>query len=93
MADYSHNVSLNLKDKPDSQEAHHDDLFEDVGKKVDGMGLGESGDKEGNRGPKLVDEIESYCMNCGENVWFAAEPLWLHNLLTYFGSRALLVYS
>ncbi|KAI9873120.1 MAG: nucleolar zinc-finger protein [Pleopsidium flavum] len=71
MANHPHNEPLNLMDRPNSEEAQHENLFEDVGKKVEGMSLGETANTEGNgdedQGPKLVDEIESYCMNCGEN--------------------------
>jgi zinc finger protein len=40
------------------------DLFEDMGRKVAEASAQEA-DEEGN---KVVDEIESLCMNCHENV-------------------------
>ena len=77
--------------------AHHEQLFEAVGKKVEGMSLNESGDKGSceneDDGPKLVEEIESYCMNCGENVYIATGPSSLLSLLIYTGSRVQRVYS
>lgn len=39
------------------------DLFEDMGRKVEGMGLNGHADGETNE-PKVVDEVESLCMNC-----------------------------
>jgi len=73
MAESSRNDSSDAK-KSNGHTTEHEDLFEDVGKKVEGMSLSVSGDNESNEngedGPKLVDEIESYCMNCGENVCF-----------------------
>ena len=41
-------------------------MFETVGKQVRGINLDE--DDEGDEGPKVVDEIESLCMNCHKNV-------------------------
>ena len=40
-------------------------IFETVGNQVRGLNLEED---EENGGPKLVDEIESLCMNCGKDV-------------------------
>lgn len=40
------------------------DLFEDMGRKV-AEASAQDGDEEGT---KVVDEIESLCMNCHENV-------------------------
>ena len=40
------------------------DLFEDMGRKVAEASAQEGGDE----GTKVVDEIESLCMNCHENV-------------------------
>lgn len=43
------------------------DLFEDMGRKVDGMGMnGQANGDEPEQ--KVVDEIESLCMNCREDV-------------------------
>jgi hypothetical protein len=55
------------------------DLFEDMGKQVENMNLANSAaDSEGDKltlggsaeddDVRVVDEIESLCMNCGENV-------------------------
>ena len=41
-------------------------MFETVGKQVRGINLDE--ENEGDDGPKVVDEIESLCMNCHKNV-------------------------
>ena len=40
-------------------------IFETVGNQVQGLNLDE---EESDGGPKVVDEIESLCMNCGDNV-------------------------
>lgn len=45
------------------------DLFEDMGRKV-AEASAQNGDEDGT---KVVDEIESLCMNCQENVWVASE--------------------
>jgi len=96
MADSSHNDAPNAKQEVNGHPARHEDLFEDVGKKVEGMNLGDSGDKESNEngddGPKLVEEIESYCMNCGENVCFATAPPSSLAFLIHSGSRVQRVY-
>jgi hypothetical protein len=44
------------------------DLFEDMGRKVENMDLKgeEPGDSDDRQ--KMVEEVESYCVNCGENV-------------------------
>ncbi|KAK3068462.1 nucleolar zinc-finger protein [Teratosphaeriaceae sp. CCFEE 6253] len=42
------------------------DLFEDMGRKVDGMGA-ENGLAGGETEQKVVEEIESLCMNCHED--------------------------
>lgn len=45
------------------------DLFEDMGRKVAEASAQQDGDDD----TKVVDEIESLCMNCHENVsWRAA---------------------
>lgn len=78
MADSSHNDFSDAKQEVNGHTTQNTDLFEDVGKKVEGMSLGEPQDanrpENGDDGPKLVEEIESYCMNCGENVCFATAP-------------------
>ncbi len=43
-------------------------MFQTVGNQVEGLNLGRDGDNGEDEGPKVVDEIESLCMNCGENV-------------------------
>ncbi len=46
------------------------DLFEDMGRKV-----AEASAQEDNEdGSKVVDEIESLCMNCHENVSIVTSP-------------------
>lgn len=96
MADSLHGTSSDAKQDSNGHAAPHEDLFEDVGKKVEGMSLGESGNQENNEngddGPKLVDEIESYCMNCGENVRFAKGSPSLLAMLIHSGSRVQHVY-
>lgn len=43
------------------------DLFEDMGRKVEDMGSnGATTEEEADQ--RVVDEIESLCMNCHENV-------------------------
>lgn len=48
------------------------DVFQSVGKQIDQLTLenedGSAGGGEGNDEPKVVDEIESLCMNCGRDV-------------------------
>ena len=65
MADRATNEYLN------SQRAQndHNDLFAAIGKQVLGLQLGDDEDKlpEDER-VKVVEEIESLCMNCEENV-------------------------
>lgn len=53
-----------------NQSANTDEIFRSVGKHVAAMTLGDSDDEDesDDEGPKVVDEIESLCMNCGENV-------------------------
>ena len=43
-------------------------MFQTVGDQVEGLDLGRDGEVNGDEGPKVVEEIESLCMNCGENV-------------------------
>lgn len=49
-------------------------LFLPVGDKVDGFVIAEDGDDA----PKLVEEIESLCMSCQENVSTADMPKMYH---------------
>lgn len=48
------------------------DVFQSVGEQIDQLTLkNEDGSAEGEKGndePKVVDEIESLCMNCGRDV-------------------------
>lgn len=64
------------RDGPTNQSVAHDEVFRSVGKHVAAMNLPvveeeEEEDEEesdDDEGPKVVDEIESLCMNCEENV-------------------------
>lgn len=54
-----------------SRSADRNEVFRSVGKHVAAMELGASDDEDesdGDEGPKVVDEIESLCMSCEENV-------------------------
>lgn len=53
--------------------ANHSEVFRSVGKHVAAMTLGASDDEDesDDEDPKVVDEIESLCMNCGENVCYS----------------------
>ena len=65
MADRPTNEYLN------SQRAQNDqnDLFAAIGKQVLGLQLGDDEDKiPDDERVKIVEEIESLCMNCEENV-------------------------
>jgi hypothetical protein len=46
------------------------DLFADMGRKV-----ADASAREGDDDEKVVDEIESLCMNCHENVWSPKEEV------------------
>lgn len=52
------------------------ELFENVGKKVEALQLGNEvdtgGTVDGRDDGRVVDEIESLCMNCQENVCLAS---------------------
>lgn len=52
------------------------DVFQSVGQQIDQLTLknedGTAGGEKGNDEPRVVDEIESLCMNCGSDV-----RLWL----------------
>lgn len=54
--------------KPQTTTSLAQDLFTDMGKKVESMKL--SGEDESTEGPdqKTVEEVESMCMNCHDNV-------------------------
>lgn len=58
---------------PKTDGAAFDDFFESIGKKTQDLAINDQGDgslpklsQEENQ--KVVDEIESLCMNCHENV-------------------------
>ena len=50
------------------------DLFEDMGRKV----AEASAQDDSEDGTKVVDEIESLCMNCHENVFRPRQECWVH---------------
>lgn len=64
MADRASNEYLN------STRAQKDDndLFAAIGKQVQGLELGEHDQVDDDDRVKVVEEIESLCMNCQENV-------------------------
>ena len=64
MADHTTNEYLS------SARAQKDekDLFSAIGKKVLGLNLGADEVPSADERVKVVDEIESLCMNCEENV-------------------------
>ena len=66
MADRSTNEYLN------TERAKNDDndLFAAIGKQVLGLNLGDDEKPTEDDRVKVVDEIESLCMNCHENVNF-----------------------
>ena len=43
-------------------------IFQTIGNQVEGLNLGRDRNDHEDEGSKVVDEIESLCMNCGENV-------------------------
>ena len=55
-----------------NQSVEQDEVFRSVGKHVEAMNLAEADADEEEESederPKVVDEIESLCMNCEENV-------------------------
>lgn len=57
------------------------DVFQSVGEQIDQLTLqNEDGSVEGRNGndePKVVDEIESLCMNCGRDVRLRVETLYM----------------
>jgi zinc finger protein len=68
------------QDDPMPVGAAFDDFFESIGKKAEQLAINDKSDKSPNAGgdasqpeqgedeQKVVDEIESLCMNCHENV-------------------------
>ena len=65
-----------MSDQPDNEysraQKDENDLFAAIGKKVHGLKISdeEETDEDQNEDErvKIVDEIESYCVNCEENV-------------------------
>lgn len=62
-------------DSRHEDDGHSDDpkdevaqMFQTVGNQVENLIIAGNGGDNGDEGPKVVDEIESLCMNCGENV-------------------------
>lgn len=70
MADHSTNEYLN------TERAKNDDndLFAAIGKQVLGLNLGDEEQSAEDDRVKIVDEIESLCMNCHENVSYSLTP-------------------
>ena len=67
MADHATNEYLT------TERAMNDDndLFAAIGKQVLGLKLGDDEEPAEDDRVKIVDEIESLCMNCDENVSYA----------------------
>lgn len=67
MADHATNEYLN------TERAKNDDndLFAAIGKQVLGLNLGDDEEPDEDDRVKIVDEIESLCMNCHENVSYS----------------------
>lgn len=72
-ADKPHNSAAKHAADPADERDAPQDLFEDVGKKVQALDLGQretevSPGKDDGEDQRVVDEIESLCMECHENV-------------------------
>ena len=67
MVDRSTNEYLNTERAKNDE----NDLFAAIGKQVLGLNLGDDEKPTEDDRVKVVDEIESLCMNCQENVSFA----------------------
>ena len=62
------------------------DLFEDMGRKVEGLGTdGQAVGEETEQ--KIIDEIESLCMNCHEDVCVRAHQRTTRTNRVYRASR------
>jgi zinc finger protein len=74
-------MASNTQENPKPDGAAFDDFFESIGKKAENLTINEqngkpetatNGIESANAAdddePKIVDEIESLCMNCRENV-------------------------
>lgn len=67
MADHATNEYLNTERATNDE----NDLFAAIGKRVLGLHLGDDEEPTEDDRIKIVDEIESLCMNCHENVSYA----------------------
>lgn len=58
---------------PIHQDTKHEKLFRDLGKQVDRLtgNNGTGNDQDAEDAPKMVEEIESLCMNCEKNVRYS----------------------
>ena len=79
MEDSSHKESKSPENKELSDDGSRDDVFQSVGKQVEGLSVqdGKFADHDADQhdeedyddgGPRVVEEIESLCMNCEQNV-------------------------
>ena len=64
MADHPTNEFLNTERAKNDE----NDLFAAIGKQVLGLSLGDGEEPAEDDRVKIMDEIESLCMNCHENV-------------------------
>lgn len=67
MADHATNEYLNTERAMNDE----NDLFAAIGKRVLGLNLGDDEEPTEDDRIKIIDEIESLCMNCHENVTYA----------------------
>ncbi|MCJ1224865.1 nucleolar zinc-finger protein [Toensbergia leucococca] len=78
MEDSSHKESKSPENKELSDDGSRDDVFQSVGKQVEGLSVqdGKFADHDADQhdeedyddgGPRVVEEIESLCMNCEQN--------------------------
>lgn len=68
-------VMSNIQEEPKPDGAAFDDFFESIGKKTQNLAINEQATSNGSipqlneeEDQRVVDEIESLCMNCHENV-------------------------
>lgn len=65
-------MAHDLRHEDDGSSGHSKDevaqMFQTVGNQVENLIIAGNGEDNRGEGPKVVDEIESLCMNCGENV-------------------------
>ena len=80
MADHDPKVATIKEERQQTSIAN--DLFEDMGRKVEGMTMQDDVIGEPGAGDatdqKMVEEIESLCMNCHDEVRFASETTAFH---------------